>query len=96
MNQDQFEKIAYGNGLIAALDQSGGSTPAALARYGISHSAYKDDEEMFDLMHERRTRIITDPSFSGDRILATILFEDTIDRQIDGIDSAAYVWGQDS
>ncbi|UQX11296.1 fructose bisphosphate aldolase [Candidatus Mycobacterium methanotrophicum] len=94
MNQDQFEKITHGNGLIAALDQSGGSTPAALARYGISHSGYNDDDEMFDLMHEMRTRIIADPSFSGDRILATILFEDTIDRQIDGIDSAGYVWGR--
>ncbi|MGC8733213.1 MAG: fructose bisphosphate aldolase [Halothiobacillaceae bacterium] len=94
MNQEQFEKMAHGTGSIAALDQSGGSTPAALARYGISHDAYSDDDEMFELVHEMRTRIITDPSFSGDRILATILFEDTIDRQIGGADSADYVWGR--
>jgi fructose-bisphosphate aldolase class I len=92
MDQEQFEKITQGSGFIAALDQSGGSTPAALARYGINHDAYSDDDEMFALMHEMRTRIITNPSFSGDRILATILFEDTIDRDIEGIGSAEYVW----
>jgi fructose-bisphosphate aldolase class I len=92
MNHEQFEKITQGSGFIAALDQSGGSTPAALARYGINHDAYSDDDEMFALMHEMRTRIITNPSFSGDRILATILFEDTIDRDIEGIGSAEYVW----
>jgi len=92
MNEDQFEKIAHGMGFIAALDQSGGSTPAALARYGISHDAYSDDDEMFALMHKMRVRIITNPSFNGDRILATILFEDTMDREISGFDSAEYVW----
>ena len=92
MNHEQFEQIAGGTGFIAALDQSGGSTPGALARYGIPHEAYRDDDEMFELMHEMRTRIITNPSFSGDRILATILFEDTIDRDIEGIGSAQYVW----
>jgi fructose-bisphosphate aldolase class I len=92
MNHEQFEKITQGSGFIAALDQSGGSTPAALARYGINHDAYSDDDEMFALMHEMRTRIITNPSFSGDRILATILFEDMIDRDIEGIGSAEYVW----
>ena len=92
MNDEQLEKIARGTGFIAALDQSGGSTPGALARYGIPHESYRDDDEMFELMHEMRTRIITNPSFSGDRILATILFEDTIDRQIEGIGSAEYVW----
>jgi fructose-bisphosphate aldolase class I len=92
MNHEQFEKITQGSGFIAALDQSGGSTPAALARYGINHDTYSDDDEMFALMHEMRTRIITNPSFSGDRILATILFEDTIDRDIEGIGSAEYVW----
>jgi fructose-bisphosphate aldolase class I len=92
MNHEQFEKITQGSGFIAALDQSGGSTPAALARYGITHDAYRDDDEMFALMHEMRTRIITNPSFNGERILATILFEDTIDRHIEGIGSAEYVW----
>lgn len=92
MNYEQFEQIASGRGFIAALDQSGGSTPGALARYGIPHEAYSDDDEMFELMHEMRSRIITNPSFSGDRILATILFEDTIDRDIEGIGSAQYVW----
>lgn len=81
MNEEQFHQIASGRGFIAALDQSGGSTPGALARYGISHESYADDDEMFDLMHAMRSRIITNPSFSGDRILATILFEDTIDQQ---------------
>ncbi|MDA8309434.1 MAG: fructose bisphosphate aldolase [Actinomycetota bacterium] len=92
MNDEQLEKIARGTGFIAALDQSGGSTPGALARYGIFHERYSDDDEMFELMHEMRTRIITNPSFSGDRILAAILFEDTIDREIEGIGSAEYVW----
>ena len=92
MNHEQFEQVARGAGFIAALDQSGGSTPGALARYGIPHERYHDDDEMFELMHEMRTRIITNPSFSGDRILATILFEDTIDRAIEGIGSAQYVW----
>jgi len=92
MNQEQLEKIAQESGFIAALDQSGGSTPAALARYGINHDAYRDDDEMFALMQEMRNRIITNPSFNGDRILATILFEDTMDRHIEGIGSAEYVW----
>jgi fructose-bisphosphate aldolase class I len=92
MNHEQFEKITQGSGFIAALDQSGGSTPAALARYGVTHDVYRDDDEMFALMHEMRTRIITNPSFNGERILATILFEDTIDRHIEGIGSAEYVW----
>jgi fructose-bisphosphate aldolase class I len=93
MNQEQLEKIAHGTGFIAALDQSGGSTPAALARYGISHDAYSNDDEMFALMHEMRTRIIANPSFSGERILASILFEDTMDRHIEGMGSAEYLWG---
>jgi len=92
MNHEQFEKITQGSGFIAALDQSGGSTPAALARYGVTHDVYRDDDEMFALMHEMRTRIITNPSFNGERILATILFEDTMDRHIEGIGSAEYVW----
>jgi len=94
MNEEQFHQIASGRGFIAALDQSGGSTPGALARYGISHESYADDDEMFDLMHAMRSRIITNPSFSGDRILATILFEDTIDREIEGVSSVDYVWAR--
>jgi len=92
MNQEQFQKIKQGTGFIAALDQSGGSTPAALASYGINRDAYRNDDEMFTLMHEMRTRIITNPSFSGEHILAAILFEDTMDRSIEGIGSAEYVW----
>jgi fructose-bisphosphate aldolase class I len=92
MNHDQLEQIASGSGFIAALDQSGGSTPGALARYGIPHERYSDDDEMFALMHEMRARIMTNPSFSGDRILATILFDDTIDRDIEGVSSVEYVW----
>jgi fructose-bisphosphate aldolase, class I len=93
MNEQQFEKVKSGNGFIAALDQSGGSTPKALALYGIPEDAYGDDDEMFDLVHEMRSRIITSPSFRGDRILGAILFEDTMDRAIEGRGSADYLWG---
>ena len=92
MNQQQHEKIKSGQGFIAALDQSGGSTPKALQLYGIEPDAYSGDEEMFALIHEMRTRIITSPSFDGDRILGAILFEDTMDRQIEGRDTAEYLW----
>jgi fructose-bisphosphate aldolase class I len=92
MNQEQFEKIRHGQGFIAALDQSGGSTPQALKKYGIDEDAYSNDEEMFRLMHEMRSRIIRSPSFNGDRILGAILFEDTMNRQIEGRDSADYLW----
>ncbi|MFF1635262.1 fructose bisphosphate aldolase [Leifsonia sp. NPDC058248] len=92
MNDEQLEKIAAGAGFVAALDQSGGSTPQALRRYGIPDDAYSTDAEMFDLVHEMRTRIITSPSFDGDRILGAILFENTMDRTIDGRPSAEYVW----
>jgi fructose-bisphosphate aldolase, class I len=84
--------VKFGSGFIAALDQSGGSTPRALQLYGIGEDAYSDDDEMFALMHEFRSRIITSPSFAGNRILAAIMFEDTVDRQIDGRDSADYLW----
>ena len=84
MNDEQFEKMKSGTGFVAALDQSGGSTPKALRLYGIDESAYSGEDEMFDLVHEMRTRIITSPSFDGDRILAAILFEDTMDRDIGG------------
>jgi fructose-bisphosphate aldolase, class I len=92
MNEEQFEKIQSGQGFIAALDQSGGSTPASLKRYGIDEDQYADDDEMFELMHAMRTRIITSPSFSGDQILGAILFEDTMDRDIEGRGSASYLW----
>jgi fructose-bisphosphate aldolase, class I len=92
MNQEQFEKVRDGRGFIAALDQSGGSTPQALKKYGINEDAYSNDEEMFRAMHDMRSRIIKSPSFNGDRILGAILFEDTMNRQIDGRDSADYLW----
>jgi fructose-bisphosphate aldolase class I len=92
MSDQQFQKVKSGPGFIAALDQSGGSTPKALQLYGIREGAYSDDDEMFALIHEFRSRIITSPSFSGDRILGAILFEDTMDRRIEGRDSAQYLW----
>jgi fructose-bisphosphate aldolase class I len=92
MNEEQFQKIQSGQGFIAALDQSGGSTPASLKRYGIDEDQYADDDEMFALMHAMRTRIITSPSFSGDQILGAILFEDTMDRDIAGRNSVSYLW----
>jgi fructose-bisphosphate aldolase class I len=92
MDDRQLEKIQSGHGFIAALDQSGGSTPDALKLYGIGESAYADDDEMFALMHEFRSRIITSPSFSGDRILGAILFEDTMDRHIEGQGSVPFLW----
>jgi fructose-bisphosphate aldolase class I len=92
MTDLQFQKIKSGSGFIAALDQSGGSTPKALQLYGIAEHAYSDDDEMFALMHAFRSRIITSPSFDGDRIVGAILFEDTLDRQIEGRESAQYLW----
>jgi fructose-bisphosphate aldolase, class I len=92
MNEQQFQKVKSGNGFIAALDQSGGSTPKALRLYGIADDAYSGDEEMFALVHEMRSRIITSPSFREDRILGAILFEDTMDRVIERRGSAEYLW----
>ena len=92
MNAEMREIMTNGRGFIAALDQSGGSTPKALAQYGVPQDAYSTDEEMFDLVHQMRTRIITSPVFDGDRVIAAILFEGTMDRQIDGMPSAAYLW----
>ena len=92
MNQEQLDKVSQGKGFIAALDQSGGSTPKALKLYGIEESAYKGDAEMYGLVHAMRTRIVTSPSFDGRRVLGAILFEATMDRQIDGVDSAEYLW----
>ena len=88
MNNDQFEKAQSGSGFIAALDQSGGSTPKALKLYGIPEDGYLGDEQMFDLVHEMRTRIITSPVFDAGRIMGAILFEMTMDRQIEGRPSA--------
>jgi fructose-bisphosphate aldolase class I len=92
MNSAQAEKMAHGHGFVAALDQSGGSTPKALRLYGIDESAYSGDEQMFDLVHRMRTRIITSPSFDGARIIAAILFQNTMDRDIEGRPSADYLW----
>lgn len=92
MNQDQLQKVKTGAGFIAALDQSGGSTPKALKLYGIEEGDYSGETEMFDLIHQMRSRIITSPSFGGDRVLGAILFEQTMDRQIDGIDTGEYLW----
>ncbi len=92
MNQDMLAKVRNDDGFIAALDQSGGSTPKALKLYGIAEDAYSGDDEMFDLVHQMRTRIITSPSFGGDRILGAILFEMTMDREIGGKGSAEYLW----
>ncbi len=90
--EDQLNKVRTENGFIAALDQSGGSTPKALRLYGIEEDAYSNDEEMFAAVHEMRTRIITSPAFSGSRILGAILFENTLDREIEGRSSARYLW----
>ncbi len=92
MNQDMHHKMATGPGFIAALDQSGGSTPKALALYGIDADRYSNDDEMFDRIHEMRTRIIVDPAFGGDRVLAAILFAGTMDREIDAMGTARYLW----
>jgi fructose-bisphosphate aldolase, class I len=89
---EQIQKMKTQPGFVAALDQSGGSTPHALALYGIKDHAWKDDDEMFDLVHQMRTRVITCRSFTGERILGAILFEDTMDRDIEGQSTADYLW----
>ena len=88
----QLEKVSTAPGFIAALDQSGGSTPKALGLYGVTEDAWSNDEEMFGVVHQMRTRIITSPSFGGDRILGAILFENTMDREIEGQSTASYLW----
>ena len=88
----QINKIKTKPGFVAALDQSGGSTPKALAIYGIGEDAYSNDQEMFDVIHAMRTRIMTSPSFNGDRILCAILFENTMDRDVEGKSTADYLW----
>ncbi len=92
MNQEQLAKIKAGDGFVAALDQSGGSTPKALRLYGVEEDSYSNEDEMFDQIHAMRSRIITSPAFTGDRIVAAILFEQTMDRQIDGRDTGDYLW----
>jgi fructose-bisphosphate aldolase class I len=89
---EMYDKVGGGQGFIAALDQSGGSTPKALRLYGITEDQYSGDAEMYDLIHAMRSRIILSPSFGGDRVLGAILFENTMDRQIEGHGSAAYLW----
>jgi fructose-bisphosphate aldolase class I len=91
-SNQQFEKIKNQSGFIAALDQSGGSTPKALANYGLGEDSYTNDEEMYAVVHQMRTRIITSPSFNGDRILGAILFENTMDRDIEGRTTPDYLW----
>jgi fructose-bisphosphate aldolase class I len=91
-DQQQAERMRSGKGFIAALDQSGGSTPKALRLYGIDEGSYSSDAQMFDLIHQMRSRIITSPVFGGDRILAAILFEQTMDREISGKPSANFLW----
>jgi fructose-bisphosphate aldolase class I len=92
VNIEMFEKMRAGKGFIAALDQSGGSTPKALKLYGIEESEYSGEAEMFDLIHQMRARIITSPAFNGDRILGAILFEMTMDRLVEGKGSAEFLW----
>jgi len=91
-NEKQADRMTSGKGFVAALDQSGGSTPKALRLYGIEDNAYSSEEEMFDLIHQMRSRIITSPVFTGDRVLAAILFEQTMDREIGGVPSTTYLW----
>jgi fructose-bisphosphate aldolase class I len=92
LNEQQLQKIKSHPGFIAALDQSGGSTPKALALYGIKKDSWSNEDEMFALVHEMRTRIITSPAFNGERIIGAILFENTMDRDIDGQPTADYLW----
>jgi len=94
MDATQLEKVRSGRGFFAALDQSGGSTPKALADYGIDETRYSSEEEMFDLVHAMRTRVMTDPAFDGSRILGAILFEQTMERDIQGVPTARYLWAE--
>lgn len=92
IHDDQLKKVQSENGFLAALDQSGGSTPKALKLYGVEESEYANEGEMFDLIHAMRSRIMTSPSFGGDRVLGAILFEMTMDREVEGVPSARYLW----
>ena len=92
VNKEQLDRMQTGKGFIAALDQSGGSTPKALSQYGVQESSFSNDEEMYTLVHEMRTRIIKSPAFDSQYILGAILFENTMDRKIDGLWTADYLW----
>src|SRR5499425_568942 len=92
LNEQQLQKMKTHPGFIAALDQSGGSTPGALRLYGIKEGAWSNEDEMFAIVHQMRTRMITSPSFTGERIIGAILFENTMDREIDGQPTADYLW----
>ena len=94
VNQQQLEQMRTGKGFIAALDQSGGSTPKALKLYGVGESSYSNEDEMFDVIHAMRSRMVMSPAFTGNRVLAAILFEGTMDRSIDGVGSAEYLWSR--
>ncbi len=91
-NAQMTEQVRNGKGFIAALDQSGGSTPKALKLYGVHESAYSGETEMYDMIHAMRSRIITSPAFTGDKVVGAILFEQTMDRAIDGVPTATYLW----
>jgi len=91
-NSEQLEQIRNGKGFIAALDQSGGSTPKALRLYGVEEDAYANDEEMFDKIHQMRTRIVKAPAFNGEKVIGAILFEKTMDRDMDGVPSGQFIW----
>jgi len=92
VNEEQLQKVKTNPGFVAALDQSGGSTPKALGQYGIQENAWSNDEEMFTIVHQMRSRIITSPSFNGDRLIGAILFENTMEREIEGQSTADYLW----
>src|SRR5690349_12863820 len=92
VNEEQLQKIKTSRGFVAALDQSGGSTPKALLQYGIQENSWSSDEEMFTIVHQMRTRIITSPAFNGNRIIGAILFENTMEREIEGQPTADYLW----
>lgn len=94
MNEQQLQKMQTEAGFIAALDQSGGSTPKALLAYGVAEDEYSGEEEMYAKVHEMRTRIMTSPAFTGDRVLGAILFENTMDRQVEGQDTGDYLWNE--
>ena len=92
MKQEMLSQMKSGKGFIAALDQSGGSTPKALKLYGLDESSYSKESEMFDRIHEMRSRLITSPAFNGERVIGAILFEMTMERSIEGLGSSEYLW----
>ena len=94
MNEEQLAQMSSGKGFIAALDQSGGSTPKALAAYGVSEDEYSGDDAMFAKVHEMRSRIMTNSAFTGERVIAAILFENTMDREVEGVGTGEYLWNE--